>query len=477
MSIASEITRINGNISAAYTACSSKGATMPQTQNSANLAGTINSIPSGNSIVEKKDVNFYDYDGTLLYSYTSSEAAELTELPASPAHQGLTFQSWNWSLQDIKAQLQIAPLCDIGATYIPTDGATTFRMLFPSDIRTEPALSFQLKNGTLTIDWGDGSTPDTVTESSTSYVDKTVTHQMAFASYPQTCCIKLTFSGEGNYKFNATVFGYTIYRVYVTDVSLGSHLEIGENALRTFYNLKTIIIPNGITSIGNNAFGECYALSSVVIPNGITSIGNTTFYYCYSLSSVSIPNSVTSMGSDAFSSCYALSSAVIPNSVTSFGSSYPFIQCYNLESVVHPISVSSFPTGFTYMYRLKSAIIPYGISVYYGSFTGCYSLSSVTLPNSVTSIRNSALANMTALTYFSIPRSVYEIRQNVFYNCTNLKYLDLSECNYFPSLDGSLGSNLPADFVILVATEAKKTELSAKTNWSNYASQIQVKGA
>lgn len=47
MSIASEITRINTNIANAYTACDGKGVTMPQTQNSANLATTISSIPSG----------------------------------------------------------------------------------------------------------------------------------------------------------------------------------------------------------------------------------------------------------------------------------------------------------------------------------------------------------------------------------------------------------------------------------------------
>ena len=47
MTIASEITRINNNIAAAYTACNNKGATMPQTQNSANLATAISSIPSG----------------------------------------------------------------------------------------------------------------------------------------------------------------------------------------------------------------------------------------------------------------------------------------------------------------------------------------------------------------------------------------------------------------------------------------------
>ena len=50
MSIASEIARINTNIAAAYTACSDKNAAMPHTQDSANLADTIQSIPQGSDI-------------------------------------------------------------------------------------------------------------------------------------------------------------------------------------------------------------------------------------------------------------------------------------------------------------------------------------------------------------------------------------------------------------------------------------------
>ena len=47
MSIANEITRISGNIAAAYTSLDAKGATMPATQNSENLADTIDSITTG----------------------------------------------------------------------------------------------------------------------------------------------------------------------------------------------------------------------------------------------------------------------------------------------------------------------------------------------------------------------------------------------------------------------------------------------
>ena len=54
--------------------------------------------------LQRNDVNFFDYDGTLLYSYSWDEAKELTELPALPIHNGLEVREWNYTLEDIKEQ-------------------------------------------------------------------------------------------------------------------------------------------------------------------------------------------------------------------------------------------------------------------------------------------------------------------------------------------------------------------------------------
>ena len=50
MSIASEINRIKSNIADAYDEAEAKGATMPATENSANLADTIAAISGGGGI-------------------------------------------------------------------------------------------------------------------------------------------------------------------------------------------------------------------------------------------------------------------------------------------------------------------------------------------------------------------------------------------------------------------------------------------
>lgn len=53
MSISSEINRIKTNIADAYTQAGNKGATLPQNQNSANLASTIQSISTQPNLQSK----------------------------------------------------------------------------------------------------------------------------------------------------------------------------------------------------------------------------------------------------------------------------------------------------------------------------------------------------------------------------------------------------------------------------------------
>ena len=68
-------------------------------------------------------------------------------------------------------------------------------------------------------------------------------------------------------------------------------------------NIKSYVIPSGITSIGDSAFSGCDSLSEIVIPSSVTSIGDGAFWGCRSLSEIVIPSSVTSIGKGAFCFC------------------------------------------------------------------------------------------------------------------------------------------------------------------------------
>ena len=242
-----------------------------------NILDMVNSLPdagsggSGNSgsssPVYEKDVNFYDYDGTLLYSYTVEEAQALTELPAGPEHDGLVFQKWNWSLESVNA---LTRAMNIGAMYTTDDG-TTRLYIHLEEGRTSPMLGV-CPNGTVTVDWGDGTDPDTLTGTSISTVKWTPTHEY---SAPGDYVIRLTVNGTMGFTGSSSAnMGGCIIRY-------GSTAD-GRNYV--YLNaLQRMEIGYGVTSIGNYTFDNCFSLASVAIPDGVTSIGNNAFRYCYGM--------------------------------------------------------------------------------------------------------------------------------------------------------------------------------------------------
>ena len=163
----------------------------------------------------------------------------------------------------------------------------------------------------------------------------------------------------GKYAF----FGCTsLTRVYITDIAAWCNISFNDcfsNPLfyaKNLYlnnNLVTALtIPDSATSIGNYAFYKCTWLTSVTIGNNVTSIGDYAFYICSSLKSVTIPDSVTRIGMWAFSRCTSLTSVTIPDSVTSIGGC-AFYHCTSLTSVTIPDSVTSIgECAFEGCYRL-----------------------------------------------------------------------------------------------------------------------------
>ena len=121
-----------------------------------------------------------------------------------------------------------------------------------------------------------------------------------------------------------------------------------------FYEIKKVIIKDGVTNIGNNAFFDYPALTSVEIPNSVTSIGESAFFQCMRLTSVTIGNSLTRIGKRAFENCVALLSVEFPNSLTNIEES-AFVNCFVLTSITIPNSVTSIGNNaFVNCVNLKS---------------------------------------------------------------------------------------------------------------------------
>ena len=466
-------------------------------------AGVISGLSGGGStggVVLKSDVHFYDYDGTLLHSYTKSAFLALSALPDLPTREGLTCQGWNYNLEDAKEYVTSYGVLDIGAMYITDDGKTRLYIKIAAPGRmTVPLYFSQTVDSGVTIDWGDGSATQTLSGTG----NKNTTHTYAnIGDYVITLDVTSGTLGLGHGSSSYSVMGSTVAngRVYsnmLQKVEIGSGVtSIGNSAFYYCSSLASIVIPSSVASIVNSAFNYCYSLASIVIPSSVTSIGNSAFNYCYSLASIVIPSSVTSIGNYAFQNCSSLASIVIPSSVASIVN-YAFQNCYSLASIVIPSSVTSIGnSAFYYCYSLASIVIPNSVtSIGNYAFQNCYSLASIVIPNSVTSIGNYAFQNCYSLASIVIPSSVTSIGQNAFYNCYSLAsivipssvtsigqnafymcygmaYYDFRASESVPTLSNTNAfTNIPSDCKIVVPDSLYDSWIAA-TNWSTYASKI-----
>lgn len=115
--------------------------------------------------LEPKNVNFWDYDGTLMYAYTDTEFLAMDNMPNNPGHEGLVAQGWNWSITNAKAYVTKYRYLEIGQQYTTTDGHTRIYITIPANFEymeftaliTRTADMASATTDTVKINWGDGS--------------------------------------------------------------------------------------------------------------------------------------------------------------------------------------------------------------------------------------------------------------------------------------------------------------------------------
>lgn len=105
----------------------------------------------------------------------------------------------------------------------------------------------------------------------------------------------------------------------------------------TTIDLQADAILSKVTKISDDVFSECRKLKSITLPNGLTTIGEGVFYGT-PITTITIPNSVTSIGRAAFGECEFLKKIEIPNGVTKIEEK-TFLYCKSLEEIRIPNSV------------------------------------------------------------------------------------------------------------------------------------------
>lgn len=430
-----------------------KGGTSAQLEFPDEFVSAIQNIPTGGgSVVEPKDVNFYDYDGTLTNSYTASEFAALSAMPANPSHDGLTAQGWNWTLADAQAYVSTYHKLNVGQMYVTTSGDTEIDIRLGLG-RNKPYLGI-CPNGTMDIDWGDGSAHSTLTGTSTTelkqvqhiYPDTgemfTITLHMdsgefGFGSFDVEGeeptyyeSVLISTGDKDNYN------GKYAYQGSVKAIRLGNKVNSIRDEAFSSNRLEYITMPDSIASIGSSAF--CYNnLQSIIIPSRVTRIEDSTFSGNHGTQMISFPRGVTYIGERAFGgnesgSSNNLQIVTLPDRLTVLGSD----AFQGFEKVVVPSSLTTITSGLTPT-----------------------SITDISLPNGVTAITDYAFSSCNFLTKVVIPSSVESIGEWTFVYLQSLAELKFESATPPTIGRGVLGSDdvnavPPSDCIIYVPAES-----------------------
>ena len=192
--------------------------------------------------------------------------------------------------------------------------------------------------------------------------------------------------------------------------------------------LKSIKLPDGITSIGGRCFYNCENLQSVDLPSGITSLGDDCFYGCSSLKSISLPDGITSLEEGCFSGCSDLIEIKLPSNIRSFGESC-FYGCSSLKSISLPDGITSLgECCFVDYSSLTSVDLPSSItSLGDNVFNGCYNLKSICLPDGLTSIGDKCFYRCENLESIKLPLGINSLGKGCFWHCSSLSSISLPQ--------------------------------------------------
>lgn len=395
----------------------------------------------------KNDVTYYDYDGSVIESYTAAEFALLENHPALPTNERLSCQGWNWTLSDAKNFVEAHGGICIGAVYTTNDGKTRIYIHLDEPLQLTIPFNYVI-DGTATIDWGDESA-ETVTGSETQYKSHVyaATGDYVITVNVVSGTLKIGAGGSyGAFQVNGNNTNVVV-TASVQGIEIGDNTELNKSALNQCRGLKYITIPNGCTDILQSTFSQCTAIKHITIPATVTTLGAMAFFSCGAANIISLPNSLTSVGTSVFNQCFNMTEHNDVDAILPELSQHN--NCYNL---------------------MKTSIPGTATIIDQTAYGTCFLIKRVTIPASVTQIGQSAFSNCLSLTEIEIPSGVTSIGNWAFNSCGSLKEIHMKPTTP-PTLGSDVFSFISTDAVFYVPSGSLSAYQNA-TNWSSYANKM-----
>lgn len=404
--------------------------------------------PLGIEKAAEKDVNFYDYDGTLLYSYTIAEAQDLTELPPAPKppKDYLSFREWNWTLAQIK---EVNNKVDVGAVYRPTDGSTRAVLNISSMTLASVKLYFKLWDYTSNshvceINWGDG-TVDKITPMSSGVVVCTPQHNyQSVGKYTVTIKAPKTID-IGHASATTPFIGNGKNSTVLIEFFSGDKARIMDYAFYRSVCLKSLTLSSEHNALGSYSLQYAHSLPCMICPSWIKTINSTALAYTSNMRVLSLPYDLTTLG-------------------------YYYSNNSRIMRLVIPPKISQ-PVAYGAKTLTEVCVLGSYTSIRSEAFTDCEILGTLKLPDSVTLIDGYSFRRCYSMYEIVIPKNVTSIGAQAFYDATSMKKIVFKPTTPPSVANANAFTNIPTDCVVEVPSASLAT-YKAATNYSGIAAQM-----
>lgn len=278
-----------------------------------------------------------------------------------------------------------------------------------------------------------------------------------------------------------TVIGQNVFRNCLsleTVRSLGSitNTPSTSGAYGLFYkctSLKSVVLPETLTTIGGNTFSECVALDSINIPLGVVTLGTGAFYKCTSLSfdELNLPN-LTSLGQNAF---YGVKIRKLNlGKVTTWPTANSSTQNYGdksvLEELIFSDEVTNIPQYFLSGYSKVAEVNLENVTTLASNALRASGLVRAVLPN-LTTLGGNDFRESSNLEKVDLGAGLTSSMSWTFYQCKKLKTLIMRATNP-PTADANTFSGTGLSSGVIIVPAASMADYAVATNWSTYASRL-----